>query len=92
VIVVVGFLVLLDTDVPLTLDALLLAVGMALVRIYLVHAESEHGEREELEGVFGAGAVVDFGENGILGACFFVGVGVEGANGTLDCSKNRQLL
>lgn len=83
-----GFLVLLDLDVPETLDALLLAVVVALVTgcvaVDFGDAECEEGEREQFECIFGRGAVVDFGEEGVLCAGFLVGGGLENANCALD--------
>ena len=82
---------LLDLDVPQALDALLLAVVVPLVagRVVLIadfgDAQGEKREGEQLKGVFGGGAVVDFGEEGVLSAGFLVGGGVEGANGAFDC-------
>ena len=55
---------LLDSDVPKTLDALLLAVVVAFVAwsiaVDLVDAKGEEGQGEQLEGILGRGAVVDF--------------------------------
>lgn len=87
VVVVVGFLVLFDLDGPQALDALGLGVVVALVRVFvdLVDAEGKQGQREEFEGVLGGCAVRDFGEEGVLGACFLVGGGLEGTDCSLDC-------
>lgn len=89
VVVVISFLVLLNLDVPEALDVLLLAVVVALVSrrvaLDLGDAERKERERKELECVLGRGAVGDFREEGVLGASFLVGGGLEGANSTLDC-------
>ena len=79
---------LLDLDVPQALDALLLAVVVALVAwlvaVEFGNAQREEREREQFECVFGGCAVGDFGEEGVLGARFLVGGGLEGADGALD--------
>lgn len=79
---------LLDADGPLTLDALGLCVCVAFVtglRVDFGDAEGEEREREELEGVFGGGAVVDFREERVLGAGFLVGGGLKGSDCAFDC-------
>jgi hypothetical protein len=60
---------------------------MSFVRIDLCYAQGEEGEWEELEGVFERGAISDYREKGVLLLGFFVGVGFEGAEGTLDCCE-----
>jgi hypothetical protein len=60
---------------------------VAGLRVDLGDAEGEEGERKEFEGVFGGGAVVDFGEEGVLGASFLVGGGLEGSDCAFDCSS-----
>jgi hypothetical protein len=84
-----SFLVLLDPHVPESLDALGFGVAVALVAgavIDFVHAQSEHGKREELEGVLGSDAVVDFRKERVLGTRFDIGRRLKGTNGTLDCN------
>jgi hypothetical protein len=49
-----------------------------------LHAESEEGERQQLEAVLGFGAVGYWREEGVLCAGFFVGGGFEGADGAFD--------
>lgn len=87
VVVVVGFLVLLDADGPQTLDALGLGVVVAFVTMLgvdLGDAKGEEGEREQLECVLGRGAVVDFREEGVLRARFLVRRRCK----STDCSHN----
>jgi hypothetical protein len=70
VVVVVGFLVLLDPDVPQTLDVLLLGVVVAFVSwriaVDFAHSKGEERKWEELERVLGRGAVMDFRQEGVL--------------------------
>lgn len=88
--VVICRLVLLYAHCPQALDALLLPVVVALVRVDFGNTESEQGEREQLERVFCAGAVGDGWEFGVLGTGFFVRVGLQDANGAFDYDS-RQL-
>ena len=78
-----------DLDRPQTFNALLLflrrAVVVAFVWIGFGHPERQHVDRHQLEGALGLKFVGDFGEEGVLGAGFFVGVGLEGAEGAFDC-------
>lgn len=87
---VVGVLLLDDGDGPEALCALCFlgwGVVVAFVRVGLLDAQREEGEREELEGAFGGGAVGYGGEEGVLFARFFVGGGLEGAEGAFDCRR-----
>ena len=79
---VASFLLLFDLDCPETLDTLFLLLFGWLFD--LGHTEGKQREGEELEGVFGAGAIRDFGQEGVLLAGFLVCRRVEGANGTFD--------
>lgn len=51
------------------------------------HSEGKKGEREQFECVLSGGAVGDFGEERVLGACFLVGRRLESANRSLDCKS-----
>lgn len=78
-------LLLLNLDIPLALDTLLglLSVGSAVVD--LDDSEREHAERQQLECVLQRSSVGDFGQEGVLLACLFVGGGLDGAEGTFHC-------
>lgn len=84
--VIADDLLLLNLDVPETLHPLNLTMSMAVV--LSVHdfadAEGEEVEGEETEGVVSVGDGLDFGEEGVLCGGFLVGIGLEGANGSLD--------
>lgn len=88
VVVVVGFLVLLDADVPETLHALGFSVVVAFVPLRgvdLGDAQGEEREREQLECVLGGGAVVDFGQQRVLCTRLLVRGRRKGTNGAHDC-------
>ena len=59
---------------------------MTLMRILFCLGYSQGKEREgqELEAVLGRGAIMDFGEQRVLGAGFLVGGGLKGADCSLD--------
>lgn len=78
---------LLDLDGPETLDTFWLCVIVACMcggGIDLGDTECEKRQRKQFESVLGGGAVFDFREEGVLGAGFLVGGGLEGADGSLD--------
>lgn len=57
---------------------------VSFVGIDLGDSQCQHGHGEELEGVFERRAVSDLGQRGILGSCFGVRRGLEGAESSLD--------
>ena len=66
------------------MDVAGLSVG-GVVGVDFLDAQGEHGDGEELEDVFGGGAVGHFREEGsFLGAGFGVGGGLDGADGAFD--------
>lgn len=82
---------LLDADGPQALDALGFGVVVAFVTVLGVDfrdAQCEQRQRQQLECVLGGGAVMDFGEEGVLRARFLVRGGGEGADCSQDCCSD----
>lgn len=77
-----GLLLLLDADVPLTLDAL----GLFARVLDLADTQGEHAQRKQLKRVLERGAVVNLGQQGVLLASLLVGRRLQDPQGALDCS------
>lgn len=82
---VTSFLLLLNLDIPETLDSLLFLLFLRLLD--LGYTQGEERKWQELEGVFGTGAVGDGGKKGILLASLFIGRRLEGTDCAFDWAR-----